>query len=305
MLHGDSGHGVVRPGPVVRLTGAVSGDGLDPVASAPDGWFAFTTVEVEELSVLQYLLSRVSGDDAVVSLSSANRSSVAKAQMLDSKHTALRLALLETRAAEVPSNGSLVLDVLPGSPAAEASLLPLDVITAVDGSPVLDPVALRTAIGSGSGPLTVSYLRGTSRRTAEIQPRDGVIGVQVAPSYADALAGTIEVDTGSVGGPSAGLMLTLAAIDSLSPGDLTAGFRVAGTGTISPDGNVGPISGITYKLEAANAAGAQWFILPAAQLEEVENLPQAANLRLVPVESLKEAVAALCESGASDAYCDR
>ena len=72
----------------------------------------------------------------------------------------------------------------------------------------------------------------------------------------------VSVDTTGIGGPSAGLAMTLAILDDLTPGDLTGGKRVAVTGTIDAAGNVGEIGGIEQKAVAARAAGVQLFIVP-------------------------------------------
>ncbi|WP_238422514.1 PDZ domain-containing protein [Gordonia sp. 'Campus'] len=97
---------------------------------------------------------------------------------------------------------------------------------------------------------------------------------------------------GDIGGPSAGLMLSLAVIDQLSPGELTHGKFIAGTGTISVDGEVGPIGGITHKTRAARDAGATVFLVPARNCAEaVSDSPE--GLQLVKVETLGGAVDAL------------
>ncbi|NLG55681.1 MAG: PDZ domain-containing protein [Rhodococcus sp.] len=102
----------------------------------------------------------------------------------------------------------------------------------------------------------------------------------------------IEFNLADIGGPSAGLMFSLAVIDKLTPGPLTGGDFIAGTGTISPDGEVGPIGGIRYKLIAADEAGADTFLVPARNCAEaVENAPD--GVRLVKVETLSGAVDAL------------
>ncbi|MDT2007788.1 PDZ domain-containing protein [Rhodococcus opacus] len=103
---------------------------------------------------------------------------------------------------------------------------------------------------------------------------------------------TIDFNLADVGGPSAGLMFTLAVIDKLSPGELNGGKFVAGTGTIDSDGDVGPIGGIKYKLIAADEAGAETFLVPAKNCDEArQGAPD--GLRLVKVETLAGAVDAL------------
>ncbi|NMO01897.1 PDZ domain-containing protein [Gordonia sp. TBRC 11910] len=102
----------------------------------------------------------------------------------------------------------------------------------------------------------------------------------------------IDFNVGDIGGPSAGLMLTLAVVDRLSPGSLTGGRFIAGTGTISDSGVVGPIGGITHKTLAAREAGATMFLVPAANCAEAKS-DAPDGLELVKVDSLDTAVGVL------------
>ena len=79
----------------------------------------------------------------------------------------------------------------------------------------------------------------------------------------------VTIDAGDVGGPSAGMMFALAIYDRLTPGALTGGANIAGTGTIDDTGAVGPIGGIRQKLAGAKRGGAAWFLAPAANCAEV------------------------------------
>ena len=88
-----------------------------------------------------------------------------------------------------------------------------------------------------------------------------IIGVELAPRFKVPV--NINIDTSDISGPSAGLAMTLAIIDALTPGELTGGKQVAVTGTIDPDGNVGEIGGLPQKAVAARTAHAQIFIVPA------------------------------------------
>jgi PDZ domain-containing protein len=97
---------------------------------------------------------------------------------------------------------------------------------------------------------------------------------------------TISLD--KVGGPSAGMMFALGIIDTVTPGDLTGGKHIAGTGTITPDGTVGPIGGIGQKMQGARSGGATLFLAPAANCGEVVgHVPD--GLQVVKVENLAEA----------------
>ena len=95
-----------------------------------------------------------------------------------------------------------------------------------------------------------------------------------------------------VGGPSAGLMFALGIVDKLTPGSLTGGAFVAGTGEIDDNGKVGPIGGITQKMIAARRAGATVFLAPAGDCAEaITAVPK--GLRLVRIDSLESALSSL------------
>lgn len=79
----------------------------------------------------------------------------------------------------------------------------------------------------------------------------------------------VTIDAGSIGGPSAGLMFSLGIYDKLTPGPLAGGRQIAGTGTIDDRGVVGPIGGIRQKLAGARSDGAQYFLAPADNCNEV------------------------------------
>jgi Lon-like protease len=101
----------------------------------------------------------------------------------------------------------------------------------------------------------------------------------------------VSIESGEIGGPSAGLMWALGLYDLLTPADLTDGRTVAGTGTIDLDGAVGPVGGVHHKILAAERAGADLFLVPEGNLAEAEDV--RAEMALVPVSSFAEALGAL------------
>jgi PDZ domain-containing protein len=105
----------------------------------------------------------------------------------------------------------------------------------------------------------------------------------------------VEIDTGQVGGPSAGLAFTLAVLDVLTPGELTGGKDVAVTGTIDGLGNVGPIGGIAQKAAAVRDAGHDVFIVPASEAEQAR--ARAGDVEVIGVETLDDALQALADLG--------
>jgi PDZ domain-containing protein len=98
----------------------------------------------------------------------------------------------------------------------------------------------------------------------------------------------IEFETGEIAGPSAGLMFSLALYDRLTPDDLTAGRKIAGTGTIECDGGVGPIGGIEQKVAGAQARGAEIFLAPQANSASAQAV--ADDIEVVPISTFGDAI---------------
>ena len=103
---------------------------------------------------------------------------------------------------------------------------------------------------------------------------------------------SIDFNLANIGGPSAGLMFSLAVVDKLTTGDLNDGKFVAGTGTIDSEGKVGSIGGITHKMLSAREAGATIFLVPADNCDEAKTAHED-GLQLVKVDTLSHAVDAL------------
>ncbi|MDW7739847.1 MAG: S16 family serine protease [Bacillota bacterium] len=96
----------------------------------------------------------------------------------------------------------------------------------------------------------------------------------------------IDMETGNIGGPSAGLMFVLEIINQIVPEDISAGKMIAGTGSIDLQERVGTIGGVVQKVVAAERAGAEYFILPRDNYEEAKTA--ARNIALIPVDNLDE-----------------
>jgi PDZ domain-containing protein len=203
--------------------------------------------------------------------------------------------------AEVTGQGALVAGVVPGLPA-EGVLQPGDIIVAVDGQPAHTAVEVveltrrravgeqvRLAIVRDGQPLEMTL--GTAGSPNE--PGRPVVGAAISTYQFDVrLPFPVEIETESVGGPSAGLMFSLGILDAVTDGDLTRGNFVAGTGTISADGSVGPIGGAAEKVVAAERDGATLFLVPTEN--EAEARRTARSIQVVPVARFDEAVHHLC-----------
>ena len=101
----------------------------------------------------------------------------------------------------------------------------------------------------------------------------------------------ISFDVKKTGGPSGGMIFAIGVIELLTQKDLLQGRHIAGTGTITTDGKVGPIGGINEKILAAHKAGATLFLAPAGNSGDIANIP--AGIKVVTVATLAEAIAAL------------
>lgn len=195
--------------------------------------------------------------------------------------------------------GALVQDVGQGAPA-EGRLEPTDVIVGVDGRKVRTPADLRRLIGERRPGQTVriSFRRGSSLRQETLatvpDPREKkhpLIGVVVTQAATIRLPFPVRIDSGSVGGPSAGLAFALDVMEELGR-DVDHGHRIAATGEIELDGSVLPIGGVEQKTIGARRAHVDAFLVPAGDNAR-EARRYAHGLRIVPVTSFQQALRAL------------
>jgi PDZ domain-containing protein len=195
--------------------------------------------------------------------------------------------------------GALIVDVAPDSPA-DGKIEATDVIVGVDGKPVKTPQDLRRLIAMHEPGETVklSVRGGGATRTVEVGTIESpaekgrpIIGVQVEQSADISLPRKVAIDLGGVGGPSAGLAFALDIVEELR-GDVDRGLKVAATGEIELDGRVAPIGGVKQKVIGARRSGADVFLVPAGDNAE-EARRHAGDLRVIPVESFRQALHAL------------
>lgn len=177
-----------------------------------------------------------------------------------------------------------------------------DILTSIDGTAVADSTEVVERVGEHrpGDDVRIGFTRDGREETTTAtllsagpdgDPEQGRLGILVGDTPADGTDVDLHVDP-DVGGPSAGLVLSIAIVDSLSPGEVTGGADVAGSGTISVDGTVGPIGGIRHKIRAAGEVGATEFLVPSANCAEaVQNPPD--GLRLIEVSTLDDALESL------------
>ena len=191
-----------------------------------------------------------------------------------------------------------VADIVKDAPA-DGVLRTRDIITAVDGVPVHSANEAADAI-TGVKPgtqITLSIKRGGEAKslTLTTEPSaDNASQSRIGVSIVDKPPFHVNIDLGQeIGGPSAGLMFSLGIYDKLTPGSLTGGMHIAGTGTIDDAGRVGEIGGIQQKIAGAVNAGATVFLVPDANCAEATGAPDAGSVELIDVSTMDGAVHAL------------
>jgi PDZ domain-containing protein len=201
---------------------------------------------------------------------------------------------------KVGYTGALVGEVVADSPAAKAGIQPTEVIVSVDGKPVRKTDDLRRLITAHPPGTTIRLgVRGAKGiREVEVKtiadphnPKRAVIGVIVLQASQAKLPIPVRIDTGSIGGPSAGLAFALDVLQELGH-RVDRGYKVAATGEIFPDGSVGPIGGVKQKTIGVRRAGVDVFLVPAGDNAK-EARKYAGPVRIIPVESFRQALRAL------------
>jgi PDZ domain-containing protein len=230
-------------------------------------------------------------------------------EMSQSQRDAMTAALLYLGYKPV-SRQVIIASVEQSAPSAKV-LQDGDIVVAVNGKPVQSPDDLRALVAATpiGGAITVTVDRhGTTTvlhttTTSDPSTHRPLLGVQLDQNATfHGVKVKIGIDPNDVGGPSAGLMFTLGIIDKLTPGGLTGGRTIAGTGTIDGFGQVGPIGGIQQKIAAISGFGpsdaphvvASYFLAPASECADAK-AAAPSGLTVIRVDTLATAVAALKE----------
>jgi PDZ domain-containing protein len=291
----------VGPGPAREVVPLIHVEGH---ATFDTGRLVMTTISERQLTGLLALIAWIDPDKQVVSrdLLFAPGQTVVQEQQrslsqMDTSKLAATSVVLDALTAypEYHGDGVLIETVYPDCPA-EGRLFAGDLVDSIDGTPVNDVDDAQGAFDAAPAdePLTFHVSAGgeehdvTVTRGACAGSDEPLVGISMVNDFPF----DVEIASGDIGGPSAGLMYSLGLYDLLTPGDLTDGQLVAGTGTMELDGTVGPIGGITDKIVAARRVGADVFLVPKDNLAEART-EDAGDMRLVSVSSFDDAVTAL------------
>jgi Lon-like protease len=301
----------VRPGTVWEVGTLVSVADVDAFPTEESVSFSTVRISPGRISLLEALGAWIDGDAEVLPEQvvgggrTAEENQRFNAQLMDaSKQSAITVALRHLGYdVHVVTSGSVVAATFEDSPA-DGVLRRGDVIVAVDGVPVDRPEDLGELLQEG-GPgaehrLSVEREPGqppedvvVSTIPSEDEPDRAIIGVAVQDRIVDfEFPFTVSIDSGAVGGPSAGLAFTLAVLDHLTPGSISGGARVAVTGTIDLEGRVGPVGGVPQKAVAVRDAGYDAFLVPAEEAEAL-NERFGDQLHVIGVGTLDDALEAL------------
>ncbi|WP_261382406.1 PDZ domain-containing protein [Arthrobacter sp. UKPF54-2] len=310
-------YAIESPGPTFNTLGtdngkpviAVSGHETFPAKGSLD----LTTVYVDggpngPVTVFEALNAWLSPSKAVYPEELIFPSGVTKEQSQQESAVAMTTSQENAVAAALKDLGiafeqKLQVAGVPDGSASKGKILEGDVLVSINGKPITALSVVQGELAAGNGkPVTVVVDRNGSQQPLTVTPSKSQSGrylLGIALQYKFKFPFDVKISLDKVGGPSAGMMFALGIVDTVTPGDLTGGKHIAGTGTITPDGAVGAIGGIGQKMVGARAGGATMFLAPAANCDDVVgHIP--AGLQVVKVENLAEARRAV-ELSASDA----
>jgi Lon-like protease len=320
----------MSPGPTVNTLGTYGGDTVIQISGhktyPADGHLNMTTVRVTGADYHMNLVEAVFGwlrhDDRVVEHNTiypkgqtAEQADEQNAEEFTQSQDSAKVAALKEL--DIPVRSRVVVAAVVSGGAAQGRLHAGDVIKAVDGLKVTQPddVANRITQHTPGQPVVLTIVDAkrakgkavddvpghdvtiTTRKSEDSGPSRAVIGIQAGVEHLFPF--DIDIRLADVGGPSAGMMFALGIMDKLTPGSMTGGAFVAGTGTIDDQGKVGPIGGIGLKTIGARNKGARYFLTPADNCgEAAKDIP--GGLTLVKVSTLDDAVAALKDIKSGD-----
>jgi PDZ domain-containing protein len=316
----------MSPGPTVNTLGEHDGEPVLQISGRKTypatGHLNMTTVRVTSADYNMNLVEAVYGwlahDNKVVPHDTLypdgkteQQSTQENAEEFSQSQESAKVAALKELGIPVKS-WVIVSTVVKGSPA-EGRLHAGDVIKSVDGTAVKAPEDVAKLVTkhkpgekvvftvvpakeqaaaekAGKTATATTDVTITTAKSSDSGASRAIVGISAGTDHTFPFS--IDIKLADVGGPSAGLMFALGIVDKLTPGDLTGGTFVAGTGTIDDSGTVGPIGGIELKTIGAREKGAQYFLTPKDNCAAAaKDTPQ--GLTLVKVNTIDDAMNAL------------
>ena len=292
-----------RAKPVAPLV-SVAG-GRDP---KDGGGIYFVDVIVRKASLLERLFgSFENGADIYPAsqvvppgVSGSQQHDMDQSEMRTSQQVAAAVALRTLgRKVTAVHSGALVSAVEAGFPAA-GHLVPSDVIVAIDGTPVHSPDDVSRLMHARPPGSVIRFTAERAGQTRTVTLRTvpaakgskrGVVGILLDQAEHIRLPMRVAIDANGVGGPSAGLAFALDVLEELGR-NVDHGHRIAATGEIFLNGQVGPIGGIKQKTIGAREAGVDAFLVPAGKNAQ-DARKYAKGLRIIPVKNFQQALRAL------------
>lgn len=301
------------PGPTANTFELVEIQGEETYTSS--GQLRLTTVAVDsDLDFLEWVGARFSSSSNVVERSTLYPPGTSDEEVAEQNELLMNASQNDATVAGLVAAGYEAEELYAGArvvdladdPAEGADQLSSgDVIVAVGGESILNAREAVDAVATHApgDDVTLRLEDGSEVTiTAKAHPDDpdrALLGILLEDELT--LPFDVQIDAGNIGGPSAGLLFALGIVDLLGPDDLTDGRTIAGTGTITVDGEVGAIGGIRQKIVGATdpsdeeAEPAEVFLVPAGNLAEARSAPVARDVLLVPVATIDDALSALRE----------
>ncbi|WP_286884565.1 SepM family pheromone-processing serine protease [Aneurinibacillus sp. UBA3580] len=317
---------IIRPGSAIELQPMVTVEGGQ---KDEKGMLMLTTVRMSKANVLGYLYAKTDPYADLVKETTVHSPHETDEQynlreLQEMKNSQQNAMIAAFRKAGLPvkvnEQGALVVFLVSDMPAKQYLKIG-DVITKVDDREIKNAAQLLAVLKGRKAGETVklTFIRDGQAKTADIRlkafpktpgQKETRAGIGIAYPNPDGpttkrdieLPKKVTIQSENIGGPSAGMMFTLEIFNQLTPGDLTKGYRIAGTGTINADGRVGPIGGVKHKVRASDKMEADIFFAPdnptpagskqrsnyADAKAEAEKL--GTKMKIVPVRTLDDAI---------------
>jgi PDZ domain-containing protein len=306
---------IERPGPVIDTLGSTKVDGASgALIRIPAKTTYPTTGRLDLLTVsvlgspsatpswIELALAWFDRSQAVVPLEEVYPQGASQQQLDQQSTTEMTDSQQDAKAAALrelgyPVPATVQVARVQARSAASGRLRAGDVVRTANGKAVTSTTVLQEAVqANGAGrPMAIGIVRGSRETTVSVTPRTvdyagqkrALLGIETSERFRFPF--TVDIRLANVGGPSAGMMFALGIIDRLTPGAMTGGKHIAGTGTIDADGTVGPIGGIAQKMAGARGAGATVFLAPKSNCDEVVgHIP--SGLTVYAVGTLKDSL---------------